>query len=126
MLVLECILGLCSKQGDITCTFLHTSPGKDEAVYIELSQGFKQYNKNGKPKVLKLNQMLYGLRQSPRAFWMYLTEKLERGGLKQSQLDPCLFIGSCFICIVYVDDLLFWSPKEEYIYEFGERLRAKK
>jgi hypothetical protein len=125
MPVLECILGLCSKQGDITCAFLHTSLGRDEAVYIEMPQGFKQYDKNGKPKVLKLNQTLYGLRQSPRAFWLYLTEKLERCGLKQSQLDPCLFIGSRVICIVYVDDLLFWSPKEEYIYEFGECLRAK-
>ncbi len=26
---------------------------------------------------------------------------------------------------MYVDDLLFWSPKEEYIYEFGERLHAE-
>jgi hypothetical protein len=90
-----------------------------------MPQGFKQYDKNGKPKVLRLNRTLYGLRQSPRAFWLYLTEKLQRCGLKQSQLDPCLFIGSRVICIVYVDDLLFWSPKEEYIYEFGERLRAE-
>ncbi len=125
MLVLECILGLCSKQGDITCVFLHASLGEDEAVYIEMLQGFKQYNKNGKPKVLKLNQTLYGLCQSPRAFWLYLTENLERCGLKQSQLDPCLFIGSRVMCIVYVDDLLFWSPREEYIYKFGKRLRAK-
>jgi hypothetical protein len=55
MLVLECILGLCSKQGDITCAFPHASLGKDEAVYIEMPQGFRQYDKNGKPKVLKLN-----------------------------------------------------------------------
>ena len=26
---------------------------------------------------------------------------------------------------MYVDDLLFWSPKEEYIYEFGECLCAE-
>jgi hypothetical protein len=43
MLILECILGLCSKQGDITCAFLHVSLGK-EAVYIEMPQGFKQYD----------------------------------------------------------------------------------
>jgi hypothetical protein len=125
MLVLECILGLCSNQGDITCAFLHMSLGKDEAVYIEMPQGFKQYDKNGKPKVLKLNRTLYGLCQCPRAFWLYLTEKLECCGLKQSQLDPCLFIGSRVICILYVDERLFWSPKEEYIYEFGERLHAE-
>jgi hypothetical protein len=113
MLVLECILGLCSKQGDITFAFLRTSLGKDEAVDMEMPQGFKQYDKNGKPKVLKLNQTLYGLNQSPCTFWLYLTEKLEQCSLKQSQLDPCLFIGSHVIRIVYINDLLFWSPKEE-------------
>ena len=56
MLVLECILGLYSKQGDITCAFLRASLGKDEAVYIEMPQGFKQYDKKGKPKVLKLTK----------------------------------------------------------------------
>jgi len=45
--------------------------------------------------------------------------------LKQSQLDPCLFIGSHVICIVYVNVLLFWSPKEEYIYKVDECLHAK-
>jgi hypothetical protein len=98
---------------------------KDEAVYIKMPQGFKQYDKNGKPKVLKLNRTLYGLCQSPRALWLYLTEKLERCGLKQSKLDSCLSIGSPVICIVYVADLLFWSPNEEYIYKFGERLHAE-
>jgi hypothetical protein len=125
MLVLECILGLCSKQEDITCAFLHASLGKDETVYIKMPQGFKQYNKHGKPKVLKLNRTLYGLRQSPCAFWLYLIKKLERCGLKQSKLDPCLFIGTQVICVVYVDNLLFWSPKEELIYELGELLHAE-
>ncbi len=34
ILVLECILGLCLKQGNITCAFLHASLGEDEAEYI--------------------------------------------------------------------------------------------
>ncbi len=51
MLVLECILGLYSKQDNITCAFLHTSLGEDEAVYIEMPQGFKQYDKQGRLKV---------------------------------------------------------------------------
>jgi hypothetical protein len=45
--------------------------------------------------------------------------------LKQSKLDPCLFIGTWVICIVYVNNLLFWSPKEEYIYKLGECLCAE-
>ncbi len=66
--------------------------------------------------------MLYGLRQSPRAFWKYVTEKLERCGLKQSDLDPCLFIGDKVICVVYVDDLLFWSTTDQNIIDLANLL----
>ncbi len=71
--------------------------------------GFNTKSKNGKRQVLKLNKTLYGLRQSHRAFWKYITEKLESCGLKQSKFDPCLFIGPDVMCIVYVDDLIFLS-----------------
>jgi len=56
-----------------------------------------------------LKKTLYGLRQSPRAFWKYITEKLETCGLTQSKFDPCLFVGPDVMCIVYVDNLIFWS-----------------
>ena len=125
MLILECVLGLVSKQGDVTCAFLHAILPDDECVYIEMPHGFKQFDKHGRPRVLKLKRALYGLRQSPRAFWLHLTEKLEICGLKQSKLDPCLFFGNKVICIVYVDDLLFWSSKEEFIVELAEQLRAE-
>ena len=38
-----------------------------------------------------------------------MSEKLEKVGLKQSKFDPCLFTGPDVICVVYVDDLIFWS-----------------
>ena len=74
---------------------------------VDVYFGFNTKSKNGKRQVLKLNKTLYGLRQSPRAFWKYITEKLEACGLKQSKFDPCLFIGPDVMCIVYVDDLIF-------------------
>ena len=69
MLILEIRLKLKSKQGDITVAFLHTYVGKDEKIYVKMPLGFR---KNG--KVLKLNKTLYGLQQSPRMFWKYLTK----------------------------------------------------
>jgi hypothetical protein len=30
-------------------------------------------------------------------------------GLKQSNKDPCLFIGTKVIAVIYVDDILFYS-----------------
>ncbi len=29
--------------------------------------------------------------------------------MEQSKFDPCLFVGTKVICVVYVDDLIFWS-----------------
>jgi hypothetical protein len=71
--------------------------------------GFAQYLKDGTKKCLKLKKPIYGLWHSPRAFWKYITEKLETCGLEQSKFDPCLFVGTKVICVVYVDDLIFWS-----------------
>lgn len=123
MLILECMLGLVSKQGDITCAFLHAQLEPHERIYVEMPRGFKQYDSRGRPKILKLRRFLYGLRQSPRAFWVYMTEKLEAAGLVQSQIDPCLFVGPKVIVVMYVDDILFWSTDEKHIYDLGMQLR---
>ncbi len=109
MFILEILLGLKSKQGDVTCAFLHADHEPDETVYVAIPLSFNTKSKNGKRQVLKLKKTLYGLHQSPRAFWKYITKKLESCGLKQSKFNPCLFIGPDVMCIVYVDDLIFWS-----------------
>ncbi|KAL7460733.1 hypothetical protein ACHAXS_001177 [Conticribra weissflogii] len=123
MLILECLLDLVSKQGDVTCAFLHAHLPEKERVYVEMPLGFRQYDQGGKARVLKLKRTLYGLRQSPRAFWKYVTEKLVKCGMEQSDLDPCLFISDKVICVVYVDDLLFWSMEDQPIYDLAEALR---
>ena len=107
MLILEVLLGLKSKQGDVTAAFLHADLGKDEKVFVEMPRGFESKVKNGRPKVLKLFKMLYVLRQSSRAFWKYMTAKMKICGMQQSKMDPCLFIGDKVISIIYVDDILF-------------------
>ena len=40
MIILEVLLGLKSKQGDVTSTLLHANLGKDEKVFIDMPQGF--------------------------------------------------------------------------------------
>jgi hypothetical protein len=58
-----------------------------------------------KGKVLKLKKTLYGLRQSPHAFWQCLTKAMEAVGMKVSKLDPCLFVGDRVMAVAYVDDI---------------------
>ena len=83
MLILEVLLGLKSKQGDVTAAFIHANLGEYEKVFVDMPQGFEVKGKNGRNKVLKLKKTLYGLRQSPRAFWKYMTSKIEICGMVQ-------------------------------------------
>ena len=63
MLILEVLLGLKSKQGDVTAAFLHADIEEGEEVFVEMPRGFRQDG-----KVLKLKKTLYGCRQSPELF----------------------------------------------------------
>jgi hypothetical protein len=93
----------------------------EEDVYIDMPRGF---SKPG--KCLKLKKSLYGLKQSPRNFFQHLKGKLEDIGFESAEdVDPCLFISNKVICLVYVDDTLFYSPKPEYIDDVIRQLRER-
>jgi len=70
-----------------------------------------------------LKRSLYGLKQAPRAFHSYLVKGLEKQGMKQSHLDPCLFIGDKVVADTFVDDCLFWAKDEKDINALLVRLR---
>ena len=88
MLILEVLLNLKSKQGDVTAVFLHAKIPEGKNLYVDMPRGFGNFSGNRKRKCLKLRKSLYGLHQSPRDFCQYLTEKLEASGLQKSKLDP--------------------------------------
>lgn len=75
-------------QIDVKNTFLH---GKlEEEVYMQLPPGHPQ---EGTPnKVCKLHKAIYGLKQSPRAWYSKLSSMLETSGFKRSNADSSLFI----------------------------------
>lgn len=70
----------------------------------------KQFKEEG--KVCLLKKSLYGLRQSPKNFFMRLNSALTNRGLRPSDNDPCLYIGPDVICVSFVDDCLFFSRSE--------------
>ena len=119
LLVLSIKLGLKTKQVDYTAAFVQSTI--KEEVYVELPKGFPQKGN----KVLKLLRCLYGLKQAPRNWFLHLKEKLEACHLVQSKSDPCLFLGRDIICIVWVDDCIFFSPKEKYIDRLLHDLKHK-
>jgi Reverse transcriptase (RNA-dependent DNA polymerase) len=135
MIVLSIILGLATMQVDYSAAFVHAPIDRDpnwskmtpeeqerSGVYIQMPRGFSEPG-----KVLKLNKSLYGLKQAPRNFFLHLKAQLESVGFRsQEDIDPCLFIWDKVICLVYIDNTLFHSPKIEYIHEVIEKIRARK
>jgi hypothetical protein len=125
MLIMLIIFDLATLQVDFTAACVHADIDKPpnwetmtelekerSGVYIQMP---RRFGEDG--KVLKLKKSLYGLKQSPRNFFLHLKAKLEKVGFAQSEIDPCLFMNDKVICIVYVDDTLLYSPKESYIQE---------
>ena len=102
---------LVSTQCDITAAFVTAPIPPDEVVYVQQPRGFMK----DPDSVLRLNSCLYGMKQSPRYFFAYLTKKLEAQGLTPSNHDPCLFLGNGLLVITYVDDILIYGRTQEEI-----------
>ena len=101
-------------------TFLN---GKlEEEVYMNLSVRFDKESKVG--KVCKLRKSLYGLKQSPHAWFNRFSKSLHYQGYTQANLDHMLFYKhkneKVTILTVYVDDIILTSNDK------GEREQLKK
>jgi hypothetical protein len=92
----------------------------DKGKKVEIPRGFKE----AAGKVLKLHRTLYGLRQSPRKIVIHLKQKLEQCRFKQSPNDPYLFYTEKGICLVYVDNCLFFSPTKNSLDAVFNKMRA--
>ncbi len=114
VLIMALKLGYSSAQCDITAAFIHAVLPDNEEIFVQQPRGFQQKHNH----VLRLRRSLYGLRQAPRHFFHYLTDRLLKHGLQQSIHDPCLFFTSSLIVIVYVDDLLIFAKSDTLIDSF--------
>ena len=103
-------------QVDYTSAFLHADI--DDTVFVETPREYK-----GQGKVLKLKKSLYGLKQSPRNFFLHLKSKLESLDFVQSTADLCLFVRHGMICLVHVDDCLFFAPDGSNFDSMLQKLR---
>nr|GEY64037.1 putative RNA-directed DNA polymerase [Tanacetum cinerariifolium] len=109
-------------QLDVKNAFLHGD--LKEEVYMEAPPGFSGDFKTR--EVCRLKKSLYGLKQSPRAWFGRFTLAMKKYGFKQSNSDHTLFLkhrqGLVTCLIIYVDDMIITGNDEPEIKKLKEGL----
>lgn len=94
------------QQMDVVTAFLNGDLNED--IYMTVPEGLKTNATSN--KVCKLLKSLYGLKQSPRQWYLKMHEFLLQIGFTSSLNDPCLYIrhlpSGIVLIALYVDDLL--------------------
>ncbi|GJT77913.1 putative ribonuclease H-like domain-containing protein [Tanacetum coccineum] len=112
-------------QIDVKSAFLY---GKiEEEVYVFQPPGYE--DPNFPDRVYKLEKALYGLHQAPRAWYETLSTYLLDNGFQRGKIDKTLFIrrdkGDILLVQVYVNDIIFSSPKKSLCIEFEKIMHTK-
>ncbi|CAM8877197.1 unnamed protein product [Rhodiola kirilowii] len=93
-------------QLDIMNAFLHGD--LQEPIYMEQLPGFVAQGESA--KVCYLHKSLYGLKQSPRAWFSTFTAAVEKFGMQKSKSDHSVFYkqsgNGIVLLVVYVDDIV--------------------
>jgi len=119
LLAISAIHNLPTKSIDFVLAFPQADLDTD--VYMEFPAGFSQNLR--RTHVLKLNKSLYGLKQASSNWFKHLSNGLIKRGLKQSNLDKCVYYKDGLIVLVYVDDCIVIGHTESHISSFITSLK---
>ncbi|CAI7855828.1 unnamed protein product [Closterium sp. NIES-53] len=123
LLVGAAIKGWVVKQMDVTTAFLNGV--LEEEIFMAQPKGFD----DGSGRVFKLKKALYGLKKAPRQWYLKLRGGLKEIGFTPSSADHSLFMlgegEQRSFMVVYVDDILIFSPSSDFVKEVMLKLQDK-
>ncbi|GJX00628.1 putative ribonuclease H-like domain-containing protein [Tanacetum coccineum] len=112
-------------QMDIKSAFLYCKI--EEEVYVCQPPGFE--DPDFPDRVYKVEKALYGLHQTPKAWYETLSTYLLDDGFQRGKIDKTLFIrmdkGDILLVQVYVDDIIFGSTKKSLCNAFEKLMHEK-
>ena len=114
MLILKCILGLQSQIIDFKNAFAQADTTNGEPFFIGIPRYFKS-DGGQDDVVIKLKKCLHGQAKDARLWYENLRNGLLKRSFVTSKVDTCLFMSKNVICVVYVDDCLFWARSQSDI-----------
>ncbi|KAI3505835.1 hypothetical protein L1887_28122 [Cichorium endivia] len=112
-------------QMDVKSAFLQGD--LQQTAYLQQPPGFEDPSRPN--HVYRLNKAVYGLKQSPRAWYETLSTFLVSSGYRRGIIDPTFFVQShqnhIMIVQVYVDDIIFGSTNQAMVDEFARVMTDK-
>jgi hypothetical protein len=112
------------RQLDVQNAFLHGT--LEEDVYMRQPLGYEDPTRSR--YVCKLDKAHYGLKQTPRAWYLRFSAKLKQLGFCSSKADTSLFIydkhGVTMFLLMYVDDIIMTSSSPTTVDALLKDLRS--
>lgn len=114
-------------QFDVKTAFLNGF--LEKKVYMRIPEGYPCNEVTRNSKVCELKRALYGLKVSPKRWYIRFSESMKKAGFNAYVFQPCLFVwrrGSKFvILLLYVDDILITGNCGDKIREIKRKLTSE-
>ena len=126
LLALSAYYDIELEQMDVKTAFLHGS--LDEEIFMAQPEGFIE--RGLEDNVCLLKKSLYGLKQSPRQWYLKFDEFMISHGYCISQFDSCVYYkflsssGGIYL-LLYVDDILIACKQKEEIQKLKVELSTE-
>nr|GEV04863.1 putative ribonuclease H-like domain-containing protein [Tanacetum cinerariifolium] len=118
-------MGFMVYQMDVKSAFLYGTI--KEEVYVYQPLGFEDPDQPD--KVYKVVKALYGLHQTPRAWYETLANYLLENSFQRGKIDQTLFIKrqkyDILLVQIYVDDILFGATNKDLCKSFEKLIKDK-
>jgi hypothetical protein len=113
------------KQLTVKTAFLHGE--LEEVIYMDQLEGFVVPEKEN--LICRLKKSLYGLKQSPRQWYMRFDSFMIPHDFKRSDYDSCVYLktvnGSTIYLLLYVDDMLIVAKDKSEITKLKAHLNLE-
>ncbi|KAL0537750.1 hypothetical protein IC582_026735 [Cucumis melo] len=111
------------EQMDVTTAFLHGE--LEEVIYMAQPKGYEVKGKED--MVCRLHKSLYGLKQSPRQWYIRFVTFILKQGFHRNSYDACVYWkqsqkGTYIYLLLYVDDMILVSKDYAEICELKKQL----
>ncbi|KAH9763957.1 hypothetical protein KPL70_001353 [Citrus sinensis] len=123
LLSLVAVQDMHLEQMDVKTAFLHGEI--DEMIVMSQPEGYEDPEKAD--HVCHLRKSLYGLKQSPRLWYLRFDRFMSYHGFQRSSFDCCVYFktiegGDKIYLLLYVDDMLIACKEMEFINELKQQL----